>query len=213
MATSDPDFLRGSERNARALILSVIGAFVLTAALGSKNTRAVFITDGGGKAFAATVAPDDAFSLIAPLRRRIANILSDLGSGDRPGDNVFVYSPEGGAVSPPRGDAGGLGIPAAPSANDVAAPPADASSEGLPGDAVNPGSPSAAGPPIGPIGAPPNAVPGSPPSTPTVPPVSPPVTAVPEPATWGMLLLGFLAIGTAARRRTSGAPIPGAVAF
>ncbi|QKR99137.1 PEPxxWA-CTERM sorting domain-containing protein [Sphingomonas sp. CL5.1] len=37
---------------------------------------------------------------------------------------------------------------------------------------------------------------------PVTPPVTPPVISVPEPATWGMMILGFFGIGMALRRRS-----------
>ncbi|WP_298671029.1 PEPxxWA-CTERM sorting domain-containing protein [uncultured Sphingomonas sp.] len=42
---------------------------------------------------------------------------------------------------------------------------------------------------------------GGNPTPPINPPVNPPTGAVPEPATWGMMLIGFFAVGAALRRR------------
>jgi hypothetical protein len=102
------------------------------------------------------------------------------------------------AAIPPMG-------PLPPALVDLVAPPVPvqmASLEAIPIGPFQsplPGAPGLFIPPPGGFVLPPSETPGGPP--PVIPPPGPPPPPVPEPATWGMMLLGFGLIGFSLRRR------------
>jgi hypothetical protein len=126
---------------------------------------------------------------IAPSERVLSEVRDrDPGLGDAPADAFAPVTPE-----------------------DLAEIPS-----GLPGDG---GLPGGGGAPGGPGGFSPFFAPFTPgggdPGDPGIvgfPPITPPppggVGAVPEPATWAMMILGFFAVGAALRRRTRQAHEP-----
>jgi hypothetical protein len=69
---------------------------------------------------------------------------------------------------------------------------------GAPPAALVPGNPVGPGMPIIPVIPPISGIPGNPDGVPDI--LTPPPPAIPEPATWAMLLLGFGAVGSALRR-------------
>jgi len=106
--------------------------------------------------------------------------------------------------------------PLAVTPDDLAALPGGApGAGGVPGDPAGdplgnnffaPSFPGGGGPAFLPasLGGPPS---GPPPNGPIPPVIDPPgAGAVPEPATWAMLILGFFVVGTALRRRERGKP-------
>jgi len=69
-----------------------------------------------------------------------------------------------------------------------------------------PDTPPGQPPVVGPPGQPPVGPPGQPPiGPPTGPPVTPPLTSVPEPGTWGLMIIGLGLAGAALRRRGAAA--------
>jgi hypothetical protein len=88
--------------------------------------------------------------------------------------------------------------PTTPLIGLVAGPP-----DSVPPETIVPPGPPGGTPPGSDVPPPGVIVPPGTPNTPDVPPVTPP--AVPEPATWAMMLLGFAMIGWAARRDRRGA--------
>jgi hypothetical protein len=135
----------------------------------------------GGGALLSTKPPHE--RVLSEVRDR------DPSAGDPPADPGFAVTPEDLAALPggAPGAAGAPGDPGGdPLGNNFFAPPF-------------PGGPG--GPPFLPaaFGGPPG---GPPPSGPIPPVIDPPgAGAVPEPATWAMLILGFFAVGAAIRRR------------
>jgi len=212
MAEQASDFRRG-ENKARAITVGVLSATFLIAAMAPQNTRAVFITGGGmPQAFTATLASN------GPGPGRNASYLSGLADSRTPGAGrglrrsdvppgafgagarpVTPGTPIGtapGAVAPNAVTPASLpsveiaSIPAGsvvptgggqPFAPTIQQPGAGSSGfAGTTPDAATPGTPGSGNP-------------GTVPATPT------PAPAIPEPATWLMLISGFLAVGCVLR--------------
>jgi hypothetical protein len=104
----------------------------------------------------------------------------------QPGSFVGFPPPIGGGGTVPPGD-NGVVVP--PVDGGTVVPPVDG------GTVVPPGGDTSVNPPIPPATNPP-----IPPVTVTEPPL-PPISPVPEPASWAMLIIGFMAIGASLRRR------------
>lgn len=204
VATTFPRF----ERSGFALMAMVTGAVLFLAGVAPRTERALFFQQGdrgSAKAFSAVVPPLDL------SRSQVERSLLSNGFGSRSsrsGEGLTNRGPTRVLASNGLSNPGVLGQPFLPAGsgqpegvgpgNDLL-PPAPGTQGSTPGD-------------TGPSGTVPS-VPSTTPGTPALPgpipgaPATPPVAAVPEPASWIMMLFGFLIIGGAVRRRptTSGA--------
>lgn len=147
----------------------------------------------------------DIVSFTPTLLRSIRQLIPHAATGSHPFEppytGVASRADERGALAPDPAlpPAGIDGIGAGPDnvdSNSAPTPPG-----GLPNDFVNPlpGFPGTAPDDVVPgDGSTPGG--GTPPTTGTTPGGGPTTGAVPEPATWGMLIAGFFAIGGAMRR-------------
>ncbi|HXS07044.1 MAG TPA: PEPxxWA-CTERM sorting domain-containing protein [Rhizomicrobium sp.] len=186
-----------------------MSAFVLLffAAVAERGHPAISKVRQGG-IIAALADPLSLFAERSPGERGGGALLSTKPGG--PHERVLSEVRD---RDPPAGDPPELAI----TPEDLAALPGGApGAGGAPGDPAGdplgnnffaPSIPSGGGgPPFLPasFGAPPG---GPPPNGPIPPVIDPPgAGAVPEPATWAMLLLGFFAVGVALRRRERGKP-------
>ena len=177
--------------------------FLMAVAL--QSGRALFIEDGGqpaAKAFSAVVPTLDAVRSQADL-----SLLNAAG--------VRSSSAAAGIASATRLRGSSTGRPLLPGTlpslvpSDPAAEPAGQSGDGASfgGPATGPLG-TGSSPPAG--GLQPRGLTGTGPTARDLPvpnagvlTIQDPVSAVPEPATWAMMLLGFFAIGAAMRRRTT----------
>ena len=205
MSGSDLDFWQRGQRGRK-----VLGATFAVALLGASfiptNVRAVFLNDAHAippKAFAARTPSPAVFPIRTVPASPAAPTSDTSAAAVRPaGASVLSDALAGGPIVP--------GLPI-----DTLFPgPTSETAENplLPAGAQNPSFGRAASAPglapfIGGLaGSPPSGstTPGpTDPTDPTVP--TDPVAAVPEPASWAMLLLGFFFIGGAMRRRQRGA--------
>ena len=164
---------------------------------------------GKGGLLAALADPLSLFAARSPGERGGGALLST--KPGRPSERVLSNVRD---RDPPLGDPGAddPGLPVTP--EDVAAltPPADGAAPGEGGGFGLPGG--GGGPSFAPFSGPggdPGFLPGGglapltpPPGTPppgTPPPSGPGISAVPEPATWAMMIIGFFSVGAAVRRR------------
>jgi hypothetical protein len=191
------------------LFIAGVIVIFLFAGTASRNSRALFLTDGApiaAKAFVATVP-----SLTTPQP----------GRGQTGIDSLALLRPTN-AVGARRGPPGAT----APGVPDLTSPTVGPTSDsflGMPGATSSVLSTGIAGPPPSLALTPPGSSFVSRPASPiaggpgaTAPPANPPVTvdpnppvtvdpvsAVPEPNTWAMMILGFFAIGAAVRSRAA----------
>ena len=200
VATTFPRF----ETSGFALLAIATGAALFLAGVAPRTERALFFQQGdrvSAKAFSAVVPPLD------PGRSRIERALLTNGFGprsSRSGEGLTNRGPTQFLASNGPSTTGTLAQPFLPAglgqSEDVGPGngllPAPAGTQGAaPGD-------------ISPSGTVPSA-PSTTTGTPALPgpsagaPATVPVAAVPEPASWMMMLIGFLAIGGAVRRRPS----------
>jgi hypothetical protein len=205
--TNQLNIIVNNHRNQRFIALGLSGV-ALALSLAPRNERSLFITtDNGLKAFSVALPNDFVPPAFMPLY---------FGNGRRPA--AFVRPsrpaafPAGVPASGPAGFApdepSGVGGPDEPSSAILpASAPAGPTGSGFP---FNPGgfNPSSASPAAGPAtdaGSPPVVVEPSTPAAPgtTPAPVDGVVPAVPEPATWFMMIFGFLAVGSTLRYQLS----------
>lgn len=196
----------------------MIGIF-LVAGSGPRHTRALFLTDGAplaAKAFVATVP-----SLNSQRSDRGQDAVGSL-AGARQANAVgsLADARQANALGTRTG-APGTARPGVPDLIPLAVGPTSDSFIGAPGTAIAALStgPGGGAPSIAPtspgssfVSPPPSPLAGAP--SPTATPVNPteptqptqpvdPVSAVPEPNTWAMMILGFFAIGMAVRSRAA----------
>jgi len=204
MEISEKNFPR-FERSGFASAAVGIGAVLFLVGIAPRSERALFLKDDGrlpAKAFSAVVPPLDATR--SQLERSLLNAIGSRssrsgGAQTTPPNPQFVASNQ--ALLPgtlPTLLSTGTAPGAAPPAADVSSPGGAplAPTGGQP--TTTSSTPTTGAPPTAPGLPPPTAgAPGT--STPTDD--QPPVSAVPEPASWVMMLLGFLAIGSVVRRR------------
>jgi len=126
--------------------------------------------------------------------------LAKAGPEERVLSEVRDRTPDAGGAPPPDsgllpdaalpGSRAADGLPGGPPPGDFAPFGVPFGNPGGPGDGFIPGGPGGPSAPSGPGG----------PGGPGVPPTGP-VSGVPEPGTWAVMILGFFAVGWAARRR------------
>lgn len=203
METSTATFPR-FERSGFATIAVVLGAGLFVIGIAPRSERALFLKDDArlpAKAFSAVVPPLDATR--SQLERSLLNNVGSRSSRSgqsqtTPAPPQFVASNQGllpGTL--PTLLSTGTAPGAAPPATDGTPPAGDST---LPSG--TPSAPTGSQPPVTtPATGSPPATPGLPVPTAGAPADDVPVSAVPEPSTWAMMLLGFLAIGSVARRR------------
>ena len=221
----------GNHRRQQSLVLAV-SLIGLLLAIAPRQERALFITQANGlTAFGAAFPPITIASLIpgpggfnsgdtpsaffagVPGRPAGTSPFGEAPAGTPGGGGSGGESPVGnGGPAAPLGDApafqpaagpggsggGGGGLPFSPaSASPPASSPVVPAAVGTPTPADTPTpAPTASSTPT---------TPGDNPTTPVVTPTTTPtpVPAVPEPATWLMLLAGFVGIGLVLRRRAA----------
>lgn len=170
----------------------------------------VAVAERGGPAISKVRKDGIVATLLDPL-----SLFAGRSPGEREGallpTKLAKAGPEERVLSEVRDRDPGIGDPpAAPPASgllpDAALPGAPAEGA-LPGGGDPGGSFAPFGLPFGPPGGPGDSfVPGGPGGPPFVPPPTGPVSAVPEPGTWAVLILGFFAVGWAMRRRAQMRP-------
>ena len=191
------------ERSGFAAAVTVGFGLFSILAMAPQSARALLIKDEGqpaAKAFSAVVPTLDPsrsqaeLSLLNAAGVRTSSASAALTGGARPRSGStgqpllpgtlpsLLSSGPGAGPAGQSGSGASLGGPATgPLGNGASSPAGGEQSRGLTGTA-----PAAQGLPVPTAGAPANQA---------------PVSAVPEPTTWAMMLLGFFAIGSAMRRR------------
>jgi hypothetical protein len=194
MEMSEKNFPR-FERSGFTSAAIGIGAVLFLIGIAPRSERALFLKDDGrlpAKAFSAVVPPLDATR--SQLERSLLNAVGSRSSRSGVGQTSpgtppqFVASNQGllpGTLPTllSTGNAPG----AAPDPSQPGTPPAPTGGQAPATTSTTPGTPPGA--------------PGLPAPTAGAPAEEEPVSAVPEPASWAMMLFGFLAIGTVVRRR------------
>lgn len=204
MVMDDANPISRFERSTFAAAVIFGFSLLLVVAIAPQNTRALFLKDEGqsaAKAFTAVVPALDAassqaeFSLLKAAGRlraggsspRLANAPGSSGGATNPPllpDTLLSLLSSGPGSPGSGGDGAGFSGPATgPFGKGLTSTSGGQQSNGPSGN--------------GPV------APGLPGPTAGAPGTQVEVPAVPEPATWTMMLLGFFAIGTAMRRRNT----------
>jgi hypothetical protein len=204
------NFVIDNHRRQRMIAVGISGVALLLS-LAPRNERSLFITPGDIKAFSA-VLPNDGGRFF-PISYLVDGTPSYFASprSSRPAFGPAAAAPPG-VIAPEPGFAGAGGpddSPAAPSSGSLPADSAGGSGFPFspPGIGGSPSSPAAS------VGQPGTTTGGTTPGT-TTGGTTPGTTsggivpAVPEPATWAMLIFGFLFAGTMLRRRQLSLSLP-----